>query len=72
MKNVIGNARYWISGTLAASAGVLVARVLAPHAAPSLRLSLTLGGQLLALGGLVILCIGVSRRIHRDGESSRN
>ncbi len=72
MKNVIGHARYWVSGTLAAFAGVLVARVIAPHAAPSLRVFLTLGGQLLALGGLLVLCVGVSRRVRSSSESPQN
>jgi hypothetical protein len=69
MKNVTRNARYWLGGSLLAVAGVLLARVFGPHATSPLRLPLTLGGQLLALSGLFLICVGVSRRLKRDAAN---
>ncbi|PTX99057.1 hypothetical protein [Opitutus sp. ER46] len=65
MKNVLGNARYWVTGTLTATVGVLLARVVAPHAAAGLRVPAALGGEILAIGGLLVICFGVSRRVNR-------
>ncbi len=70
MKNVTGNAGYWIGGAVMAAVGVLLARVVGPHVAPSLRIAVTLGGQLLALSGLLLICVGVSRRLKRDGTAA--
>jgi carbon starvation protein CstA len=66
MKNVAANARYWIAGTTCAVLGVLLARVIAPHLEKGPRLWFTIGGQLLAIVGLVVICVGVSRRVKRD------
>lgn len=66
MKTVAANARLWLAGTFVALLGVAVSRVIAPRLAPSLRLTWTIAGQLLALAGLALLCIGVSRRAWRD------
>lgn len=63
MKNVAANARYWSTGVLVAICGVVCARVVGPSAAGTLRVCLTLGGQLVALSGLFIICLGVRRRI---------
>ncbi len=65
MKNVVANARTWIAGTGCAVLGVLAARVIAPHLDKVPRLWCTVGGQLLAIVGLVIICVGVSRRVKR-------
>lgn len=70
MKNVAANARYWIAGTLIALAGVALARLVAPSLGSPTRLYCTVGGQLLALAGLVLLAYGVSRRVRRDSESN--
>ena len=72
MKNVMANARYWVTGTLVALAGVAVARFVAPQFAPSGRIALTVGGQLLALAGLIIISVGVSRRVRNHSESTPN
>jgi len=70
MKNVIGNARFWVAGTLAAFAGVALARLIAPQLAQSSRIACMVGGQLLALAGLTIISVGVSRRVRRHGETT--
>jgi len=63
MKNVLANARYWSAGLAVAAAGVAGARLVGPSLTGTARLSVTLGGQLLALAGLFIICLGVRRRI---------
>ncbi len=63
MKNVRANARFWIAGTLVALAGVASARFVAPSFEHALRLVFTVASQLLALGGLFIICLGIRRRI---------
>lgn len=68
MKNVAANARPWIAGIAVASGGVVLARAVAPSFAGPLRLVLTVGGQLLALGGLFIICLGVRRRIKNSPD----
>jgi hypothetical protein len=68
MKNVAANVRFWIAGTAVAIGGAVLARVVAPSCAGSLRLVLTVGGQLLALGGLFIICLGVRRRIQNSQQ----
>ena len=65
MKNVANNLRYWSIGLLVALAGVTSARWIAPMYAGHLRLVLTLGGQLVAISGLFIICLGVRRRIQQ-------
>lgn len=67
MKNVATNSRYWLAGVAVAFGGVVLARWVAPACRPaSFRLACTVGGQLLAFAGLLIICIGVSRRIRRS------
>lgn len=68
MKTVAANARPWIAGTAVAIGGVLLARFVAPHTAGAFRVTLTVGGQLLALGGLFIICLGVRRRIQTPAD----
>lgn len=70
MKNVLGNPWYWGGGIAAAVTGVVLARVLAPHAIAGAKLPMTVGGQLLALAGLFLICVGVSRRVNRESPSS--
>ena len=70
MKNVRASLAYWITGTVIAICGVILARWIAPLAVDRLRLYATLGGQLLALGGLVIISVGVSRRLQKGQETS--
>ena len=63
MKNVISNIGFWIAGISAAFVGVAIARLIAPSYSGTARIVMTMGGQLLALCGLFILCLGVRRRI---------
>ena len=63
MKAIAASARSWVAGTLVAFAGVALARFVAPSLSGTERLGTTLTGQLLALGGLFIICLGVRRRI---------
>lgn len=63
MKNVVANARYWIAGSVAAFAGVALTRLVAPSLEGNLKIYTAVGGQLLALAGLFIICLGVRRRI---------
>lgn len=68
MKNVVVNARYWVAGTLVALIGVALARVIGPRLEPSMQIVCTVAGQLLALAGLGIISVGVSRRVWRSEE----
>ncbi len=69
MKNVRANLSYWIAGTSLAAMGVVSARWIAPMTADHFRIYLTLGGQLLAIGGLFLICFGVSRRLRSAQET---
>lgn len=71
MKNVLANARFWMGGTVIAFAGVVLARFVAPALPPgALRLTATIGGQLIAIAGLALICVGVSRRVRRTSDES--
>ncbi len=63
MKNVAANLRYWVSGLLVAGAGIVAVRWIAPGFEGAARLVLTVGGELLALSGLLVIAIGVRRRV---------
>lgn len=63
MKTVLSNRDYWITGVLLAAAGVMVARSLSIHLLGTARVAAVLGGQFLAVAGLLVICVGVSRRI---------
>lgn len=66
MRNVVATARFWIAGAAAGILGVALARVVAPSFEGAVRIYFTAGGQLLALGGLFIICLGVRRRIKQS------
>jgi hypothetical protein len=66
MKTVAAHAGTWFAGTAIALAGVALARVVAPRLAESAQIAGTIAGQLLALAGLGLLCVGVSRRVWRE------
>jgi len=67
--------RYWIGGIMMALAGVTLARFVAPFMEKQPRFYATAAGQLLALGGLWVIALGVRRRFNMpSGEvvSSRD
>lgn len=69
---LVASARHWIAGTVLAFAGVAVARVVAPDFAGRTRALLLLTGQLVALGGLLIIVLGIRRRLNRSpAETTR-
>lgn len=70
MKSVFANIRYWVAGVVTAGIGVMLARIVAPRATSSLRMSVILAGQFLAIGGLTLVAAGVSRRVKRGEKSS--
>lgn len=69
MKNVLANARYWIAGLATAFAGVALVRLIGPSLHGPFQIAVTFAGQLLALAGLFIICLGVRRRIQRTEAS---
>lgn len=74
MKAVIANARYWVTGAFVALAGVALARLVAPQFTQSVRITIMVGGHLLALAGLTIISIGVNpppRRRDEPGQSGQ-
>ena len=56
---------WWLSGVALAAAGVIVARLAAPAFGGAARPVVEIAGELLALGGLAVIAIGVSRRVHQ-------
>jgi len=64
----------WIAGTLIACAGVVVARWVAPQFIDPARAWFAVGGQLLGVGGLFVIALGVRRRLRaapRSGPDDR-
>ena len=55
--------RYWIAGIVIALIGVFLARVVAPHFDNQTGVMLTVAGRLLGMGGLIVIAIGISRRV---------
>ena len=75
MKNVGANLRFWIAGSTLAFLGVALARIVAPSLDGRNQICVTIGGQLLAICGLFIICLGVRRRIQNhvsEGASDSN
>jgi hypothetical protein len=58
--------RYWISGIVIALTGVILARLIAPHLSEKTAIFVKVAGQLIAIVGLVVIPIGVSRRVSSD------
>jgi len=56
---------WWLGGVTLAAAGVIVARVVAPALGATAQPVAQIAGELLALCGLAVISIGVSRRVHR-------
>jgi hypothetical protein len=58
-------ARHWIFGVIIACLGVAVSRLLAPGYEGRMRAGVALTGQLVALGGLLVILLGIRRRVRR-------
>lgn len=65
MKTVLSNARFWSAGLVVAAVGVALARGAAAGLTGSARVTAVLAGEFLGLAGLLVICVGVSRRLHR-------
>lgn len=70
MKTVWKNLRFWTVGVGLAVAGVILARLISGETSGAVRVGLTVAGQLLALTGLFVICVGVSRRLRRAAEKT--
>lgn len=57
---------------LLAFTGVALARLVAPSLAGHSRLAVTIGGQLVALSGLFVICLGVRRRIKQAADQKES
>lgn len=56
---------WWLGGTALAAVGILVTRIAAPALDAPARPLVQVAGELLALGGLLVIAYGVSRRMRR-------
>jgi len=61
--------RFWINGILLALVGIVLARLVAPQLETKIAIIVKVGGQLIALTGLLIICIGIKRRISGDSTT---
>jgi len=61
--------RFWINGILLAVVGIVLARLVAPQLETKIAIIVKVGGQLIALTGLLIICIGIKRRISGDSTT---
>jgi hypothetical protein len=59
------SASHWIFGTFLALVGVAVNRLVAASFEGRAHAVFALTGQLVALGGLFIILLGIRRRLHR-------
>ncbi len=57
------SARHWVFGTMIALAGVAINRVLATGLEDRAHAVLAAAGQLIALGGLFVILLGIRRRL---------
>jgi hypothetical protein len=55
--------RYWIVGAVIALIGVLVARLVAPQFEARPRTIINAVGRLLGMAGMVVIAIGIGRRV---------
>lgn len=58
--------RFWVSGIFIALVGIALARFVAPQFETKIAIITKVVGQLIALTGLLIICIGIKRRISGD------
>lgn len=57
---------FWIGGTLLAFSGVVLARMVSPGLTDGWRGAVLLAGEFVGLGGLLLIALGLRRRL-RDG-----
>ncbi len=57
------SARHWLAGIAIAGVGVAVSRLIAPGFDAPGRAATALAGQLIALSGLLIILLGIRRRL---------
>lgn len=57
--------RHWVFGTVIALAGVAISRVLATGFEGRVHAVFAVAGQVIALGGLFVILLGIRRRLHR-------
>jgi hypothetical protein len=68
VKNVRANAKFWSAGIITALLGVALARAVGPSLVGPARIATVVAGQILALTGLFIICLGVRRRIKQTAD----
>jgi drug/metabolite transporter (DMT)-like permease len=59
---------WWLGGVALAAVGVILVRIAAPFWGGAARPIAEIAGHLLALGGLTLIAVGVSRRVHRSSS----
>jgi len=64
------NWRIWLTGTAIAVAGVIIARLVAPHYTGKTQTALSSAGRLTSFAGLIVIIFGVNRRLKRDSEEN--
>ena len=64
------NARPWLAGLALAVAGVVLTRLVAPDFSARPRAALALAGELLALAGLLVIALGIRRRLLRSTDDA--
>ncbi|HEY9248816.1 MAG TPA: hypothetical protein VIO38_06780 [Rariglobus sp.] len=64
------SARHWLAGIVIAFAGVAVTRLWAPGFEGRAHAAVAVAGQLLAMGGLFIILLGIRRRLRRATTES--
>jgi uncharacterized membrane protein YidH (DUF202 family) len=67
------SARHWLAGLALASAGVAANRLLAPcFSSPQVRAACAVTGELVALTGLLVIMLGVRRRIRMAEQANQS
>ena len=64
------NWRLWLLGLVVALAGVVIARVTAPHATGKTQTILVSLGRLISFAGLFVIALGIKRRVQTTDEDN--
>ena len=64
------NWRYWVIGILVSTIGVVLARLVAPSYTDKTRAALSGVGRLVAASGLILIAVGVSRRVAVEEQTN--